>query len=79
MNPRVYDITFKQPWEGKTDMYFGSMSAIFDLLPPEALGGVSSYSYLRSEMCRKNRRFENKRVIIRQGNLIRKKAKKDGE
>lgn len=52
------------------DKYFGSMSAIFDVLDPRSIG--ASYSTLCNHKITPERPFSNKIVTIKKGTIIRK-------
>lgn len=51
------------------DLYFSSLKAIYDVVPQEAVG--IRYKSLTNAI-RGKERYENKKVIIRIGELVRK-------
>lgn len=69
MKTKVVHLHFKEPYEGKTDLYFGSLKSIYDVVPYEAVN--VSYKYLTNAI-RGKEIYENKKVVIRVGELIRK-------
>lgn len=69
MKTKVVHLTFKEPYEGQTNLYFSSLKAIYDVVPQEAVG--IRYKSLTNAI-RGKERYENKKVIIRIGELIRK-------
>lgn len=69
MNTKVVHLSFKEPYEGKTDLYFSSLKAIYDAVPQEAVG--IRYKSLTNAI-RGKERYENKKVVIRIGELMRK-------
>lgn len=69
MKTKVVHLHMKEPYNGESDFYFGSLKAIFDTVPHEAIR--ISYKYLTNAINGKTQ-FENKRCIIRIGELIRK-------
>jgi len=69
MNTKVVHLAFKEPYEGKTDLYFSSLKAIYDEVPIETVG--IRYSSLLNALHGKER-YENKKVVIRIGQLVRK-------
>ncbi len=70
MKTKVVHLHLNEPYNGKTDFYFGSLKAIFDTIPREAIH--ISYKYLTNAIRDKDL-FQNKRCTIRIGELIRKK------
>lgn len=62
-------LQFKEPYNGETDFYFGSLKAIYDTVPIGAVG--ITYKSLTNAMRGKND-YENKRVIIHLGQIQRK-------
>lgn len=56
---KIYHVHLFEPYEEKTDYYFGSIVAIFQTLSPDVLG--VKYSTLCSK---KLTHFENKKCVI---------------
>lgn len=69
MNTKVVHLAFKEPFIGMTDLYFSSLKAIYDVVPQEAVG--IRYKSLTNAL-RGKEQYENKKVIIRIGELVRK-------
>lgn len=69
METKVVHLTFKEPYEGMTDLYFSSLKAIYDVVPKEAVG--IEYKSLTNAIRGKSE-YENKKVAIRIGHLVRK-------
>ena len=65
---RIIHIELKKPFDGKRHFYFGSKKAIFDVLSHDAVG--ITYAYLVNSVKLQNGPYENKKCIIRQGELI---------
>ena len=69
MNKRkVFHVELKQPLDGRKHFYFGSKMAIFDVLPHEAVG--ITYRTLTNCVKLSNGPYENKKCVIRQGELV---------
>ena len=71
MNDKVVHLTFKEPYNGMTDLYFGSLKAIYDVVPKDAVG--ITYKALTNAI-RGKERYENKKCVIRIS-VIHRKAK----
>lgn len=69
MNTKVVHLAFKEPYNGTKDLYFSSLKAIYDVVPQEAVG--IRYKSLTNAL-RGKERYENKKVVIRIGELMRK-------
>ena len=69
---KVYHVEFKEPINGQTHFFFGSQSAIYELLTAEQIG--MSYNSLQNNYNLKLAPYENKKCTIRLGELIRKKT-----
>ena len=69
MNTKVVHLTFKEPYIGMADLYFSSLKAIYDVVPKEAVG--IEYKSLTNAIRGKGE-YENKKVTIRIGRLVRK-------
>lgn len=69
MNTKVVHLAFKEPYKGMTDLYFSSLKAIYDVIPQEVVG--IRYKSLTNAI-RGKELYENKKVIIRIGELVRK-------
>lgn len=79
MNEKVVHLSFREPYNGETELYFSSIKAIYDAVPQEAVG--IRYKSLTNAL-RGKERYENKKVIIRIGQLMRKsncRTKEKGE
>lgn len=65
---KVVHVHFKEPHEGMTDLYFGSLKAIYVQVPEDIIGikYKSLTNAIRGKDC-----YENKRCIIRIGALRR--------
>lgn len=66
---KIVHVQFKEPYNGETDLYFGSLKAIYDAVPVEAVG--IKYKSLTNHKFGE-RPYENKKVIIRLGQIQRK-------
>lgn len=66
---KIVHLTFKEPYEGETDLYFGSLKAIYDRVHQEQIG--IAYKSLTNAI-RGKEIYENKKVIIRIGQVQRK-------
>ena len=42
---KIYKVSFREPIDGKTDYYFGSIAAIYKLFTPEQVGCVKGTLY----------------------------------
>lgn len=73
METKVVHLTFKEPYIGMTDLYFSSLKAIYDVVPKEAVG--IEYKSLTNAIRGKSE-YENKKVTIRIGHLVRKASKR---
>jgi len=73
MKTKVVHLHLKEPFNGESDFYFGSLKAIFDTVPHEAIR--ISYKYLTNAIHGKDL-FENKRCTIRIAHLERKQQSK---
>ena len=74
MKTKVVHLHFKkEPLEGKTDLYFGSLKAIYDSVPQERIG--IAYKSLTNAI-RGQEEYENRLVLIRIGDLERKTKSK---
>lgn len=69
MSEKVVHLSFREPYEGKTELYFSSIKAIYDAVPLDAVG--IRYKSLTNAI-RGKERYENKKVVIRIGELMRK-------
>ena len=69
---KVIHLEFKEPIEGESHFYFGSVAAIYDHLTVEQVG-ISSRA-LSNKYDLSKAPYENKRVVIRLGELKRKKG-----
>lgn len=67
---RVYHVHLHEPFNGKTDFYFGSIIAIYSMLPESVLG--VKYNTLKAK---KLTSFENKKCVINVDDLIRNERK----
>ena len=56
---KVVHVHLHEPFEGKTDYYFGSLAAIYASLPEEVVG----IKY-KSLTAKKFSRYENKRCVV---------------
>ncbi len=65
---KVFHVELKQPVDGRKHFYFGSKRAIFDVLSHDAVG--ITYRTLTNCVNLQNGPYENKKCIIRQGELI---------
>lgn len=74
MKTKVVHLHLKEPYNGESDFYFGSLKAIFDTIPHEAIN--ISYKYLTNAINGKTQ-FENKRCVIRIAHLERKQQSKN--
>ncbi len=73
MNTKVVHLHLNEPFEGQSDFYFGSIKAIYDSIPQDALG--ISYKSLTNAL-RGKTEYLNKRCSIKTGHLERKKQLK---
>ncbi len=73
MKTKVVHLHLNEPYNGQSDFYFGSLKAIFDTIPREAIR--ISYKYLTNAIRDKDL-FQNKRCTIRIGYLERKQQSK---
>lgn len=65
---KVVHVHFKEPYEGMTDLYFGSLKAIYIQVPEDIIR--IKYKSLTNAIRGKDR-YENKSCIIRIGALQR--------
>ena len=65
---KVVHVHFKEPYEGMTDLYFGSLKAIYIQVPENIIG--IKYNSLTNAI-RGNDCYENKSCVIRIGALQR--------
>lgn len=75
MKEKVVHLHFKEPFEGQQDLYFGSFKAIYDRCSNETVGITykALVNSIRGREC-----YENKKVVIRVSEYIRKpKSKKE--
>jgi hypothetical protein len=69
MNKRkVFHVEMKEPVDGKRHFYFGSKKAIFERFSHDAVG--ITYRTLTNCVKLSNGPYENKKCVIRQGELI---------
>ena len=66
---KIVHLQFKEPYNGETDFYFGSLKAIYDTVPIGAVG--ITYKSLTNATRGRNE-YENKKVLIRIGQIQRK-------
>ena len=66
---KIVHLQFKEPYNGETDFYFGSLKAIYDTVPIGAVG--ITYKSL-TNATRGRSEYENKKVLIRIGQIQRK-------
>lgn len=66
---KIIHVHFIEPFEGMSDLYFGSVIAIYDVVPKEAVG-ITYHSL--SYAIRGKSEYRNKKVVIRVGQLMRK-------
>lgn len=66
---KIVHLQFKEPYNGETDFYFGSLKAIYDAVPIGAVG--ITYKAL-TNATRGRSEYENKKVLIRIGQIQRK-------
>lgn len=69
---KIYHIEFKELVNGKIHYYFGSQAAIYDTFDSETVG--ISYKSLSNQYDLSKQQYENKKCIIRLGDLKRKKG-----
>ena len=69
---KIVHLQFKEPYNGETDFYFGSLKAIYDTVPIGAVG--ITYKSL-TNATRGRSEYENKKVLIR--GKIRRSAQKN--
>lgn len=69
MNKRkVFHVEMKEPVDGKRHFYFGSKKAIFERFLHDEVG--ITYRYFTNCVNLQNGPYENKKCVIRQGELI---------
>lgn len=66
---KIVHLQFKEPRDGETDLYFGSLKAIYDAVPADEVG--ITYKPL-TNATRGRSEYENKKVLIRIGQIQRK-------
>ena len=66
---KIVHLQFKEPYNGETDFYFGSLKAIYDTVPIGTVG--ITYKSL-TNATRGRSEYENKKVLIRIGQIQRK-------
>lgn len=67
---RVYHVHLREPYNGKQDYYFGSLTAIYVNLPEDVLG--VKYTSLKAK---KFTGYENNKCVIKVDQLIRNERK----
>lgn len=68
---KVVHINLKEPLNGESDFYFGSLKAIYDSIPQDKVG--IAYKSLTNAI-RGKTEYKNKRCTIKVGHLERKKS-----
>lgn len=68
-------VELAEPYKGEANWYFGSVAAIYQEIPREAVG--VSEEYLRRKL-REAESYKTKRATIRRSKVISKPQKKDG-
>lgn len=71
---KIYHVEMKESVGVQKHFYFGSQAAIYDVLSPAQLG--ISYKALTNKYNLLEKPYENKKCIIRMGELIRKKTER---
>lgn len=66
---KVIHLHLREPYDGKSDLYFSSVKAIYDEVPESAVG--IKYRSLTNAL-RGKERYENKKCIASVGELHRK-------
>ena len=56
---KIYHVRLREPYEGKTDYYFGSIKAIYSVLPVDVVG--IKYNSLTAKKLVK---YEGKKCVI---------------
>lgn len=74
MKTKVIHLHLNEPHNGETDFYFGSLKAIYDLIPYDTIR--ISYKALTNAIHGKTE-YTNKRCTIRIRELIRKEQSKN--
>ena len=69
MKQKVVHLHLKESFNNETEYYFGSISAIYDIVPKELVG--ISYRALTNALRGVNH-YENRKVIIHVGIMYRK-------
>lgn len=69
---KVYHVEFYEPVNGKRHYYFGSQAAIYDTFDAITIG--ISYRALSNQYDLSKQPYENRKCIIRLGELKRKKG-----
>lgn len=69
MNTKVIHVHLNEPHKGEQDYYFGSLKAIYDLIPQDRVG--IAYKSLTNAVRGKSE-YKNKRCCIKIGYLERK-------
>lgn len=65
---KVFHVEMKEPVNGKCHFYFGSKKAIFERFSHDEVG--ITYRYFTNCVKLSNGPYENKKCVIRQGELI---------
>lgn len=68
MKQKIIHLHLKEPFNGESDYYFGSLIAIYQLVPAELLG--IGYKSLTNAL-RGHERYENKRIAVHVSTLHR--------
>lgn len=71
---KIVHLHLKTPFNNETEFYFGSVKAIFDLFDRSVLG--VTYDYLVNSIRIKKGTFENKKILVRIGEIYRKQNNK---
>lgn len=69
---KIYHVEMKEPIDGKRHFYFGSQAAIYEVFRPSQVG--IGYRSLTNTQDLSRQPSENRKCIIRMGELIRKKT-----
>lgn len=69
---KIYHVELFEPYDGQQHFYFGSQSAIFDVLTTEIVG--IAFRSLSNHHNLTEAPYRNKKCIIRLGTLCRKKT-----
>ena len=71
---KVVHLHLKKPRDGQSDFYFGSVLAMYSVLTREDMG--AHYRTITQALFRSGM-YENKKCIVRLGELIRKRHTKE--